>query len=403
MLQPWQSSYFCLQSAGMISFENTKIAFSAKSDRDLKRAYWLFKMVASQGMVKFGQVMTNFALAIRFPLGWIIKPTIFKQFCGGETIDECDSTVALLAQYGIGTILDYSVEGKESSETFEVTTQEIIATIDKARGNTHIPFSVFKVTGISTFSLLEKKSAGTVLSTEEAREWAEVESRVDRICKAAHEAETPVFIDAEESWIQIAIDDLADRMMERYNQERVSVYNTIQIYRHDRLEFLKASHLKAQSGNYLLGIKLVRGAYMEKERNRAEENGYQDPIQPNKAASDQDYNLALEYCVKHVDQIHLVAGTHNEKSSLHLASIMANAGLANDDQRIVFAQLYGMSDHISYNLSNDSYNVAKYVPYGPVREVIPYLIRRAQENTSAAGQTGRELSLIIKERKRRKH
>ena len=386
----------------MISFENTEIAFSAKSKRDLKRAYWLFKMVGSGFFVKVGKFFTDLALAIRFPIGWIIKPTIFKQFCGGETIDECDDTIAALAQFGIGTILDFSVEGKETSVMFEQTTEEILATIRKAQGLSEVPFSVFKITGISRFSLLEKVSANESLTEAEQAEWKEVTERVNRICKAAHDASTPVYIDAEESWIQPAIDALADDMMERYNQDRVSVYNTMQIYRHDRLEFLKQSHQKAIEKNYRLAVKLVRGAYMEKERARAEEQGYPSPIQPDKAASDRDYDSALAYCVKHVDSISLVAGTHNEESSQYLIKLMSEVNLAPDDKRVWFAQLYGMSDHISYNLSNGGYNVAKYVPYGPVREVIPYLIRRAQENTSAAGQTSRELSLIIKERKRRK-
>lgn len=386
----------------MISFENTEIAFSSKSDRELNRAYSLFKLVGSPGLVNFGKAMTDFALAIRFPIKWMIKPTIFAHFCGGETIDECDSTIAALGQYGIGTILDYSVEGKESSEDFEKTTQEIIATIEKGKGNANIPFSVFKVTGISRFSLLEKVNRGDELTEAEAKEWQDVQRRVNAICKAAHDAKTPVFIDAEESWIQDAIDGLASAMMEAYNKERVSVYNTAQIYRWDRLEFLKKSHAMAQEKGYILGIKLVRGAYMEKERNRANEQGYKSPIQPNKQASDDDYNAALRYCVEHYQEIALVAGTHNEDSSLLLSELMQEHNIEAAHPHVYFAQLYGMSDHISYNLSNAGYNVAKYVPYGPVREVIPYLIRRAQENTSAAGQTSRELSLIIKEKKRRK-
>lgn len=387
---------------GKITFENTEIAFSAKSDRDLKRAYWLFRMVGKPWMVKVGKALTNFALKIRFPIKGMIKKTIFKQFCGGETIDECDPTIAQLHKYGIGTILDYSVEGKTSDEDFEYTTNEIIDTIKKADANEAIPFAVFKVTGVSRFPLLEKVNAGDQLSDAETAEFEAVRKRVESICRTSYETGTPVFIDAEESWIQNTIDGLANEMMEKYNKEKVVVFNTVQIYRHDRLAFLKKSYEEALAGGYKLGIKLVRGAYMEKERDRAEDNNYPSPIQPDKAACDNDYDAALVFCLEHVDRITLVAGTHNEASSLRLTDLMQEKQLPNNDQRIWFAQLFGMSDHISYNLSNAGYNVAKYVPYGPVREVMPYLIRRAQENTSVAGQTSRELSLIMKEKRRRK-
>lgn len=386
----------------MVSFENTEIAFRSKNNKDLKRAYWLFKLVGRPWMVKFGKAMTNFALKIRFPIRGMIKKTIFRQFCGGETINECDPTISELGDYNIGTILDYSVEGKESAEDFEATTQEIIDTIHKADKNDDIPFSVFKVTGICRFSLLEKVNANEDLTDAEKQEWSAVEKRVDAICKAAHDAKTPVFIDAEDSWIQDAIDGLCNDMMERYNKEYVSVYNTLQLYRWDRLDFLKKSHEHAKANGYILAMKLVRGAYMEKERARAEEKGYKDPIQPNKAATDRDYDLALKYCMENVDSISFVGATHNEESSLLLTKLLSEHNVSKDDTRVYFAQLYGMSDHISYNLSDAGFNVSKYVPYGPVREVLPYLIRRADENTSVAGQTGRELSLIMKEKRRRK-
>jgi len=384
-----------------VSFDNTEIAFSPKSDRDLKRAHFLFKMVGKPWLVKTGKVLTNIALSIRFPLGWIIKPTIFKQFCGGETIEECSKTVDELGEYGIGTILDYSVEGKEDTASFQATAEEVINTIKKGNGDARIPFSVFKLSGISRFSLLEKVSASKELSAAEKDEWKGVHERLDAICSAAHSAKTPVLIDAEETWIQPAIDALAEEMMGKYNKEYVSVYNTVQIYRWDRLDYLKQVHKKAQEEGYLLAVKLVRGAYMEKEADRAEEKKYKNPIQPSKDATDKDYNLALRYCVEHVNEITLMAGTHNESSSALLVDLMGEFKIDNSDERIYFAQLYGMSDHISYNLSNAGYKVAKYVPYGPVREVIPYLIRRAEENTSVAGQTSRELSLILKEKKRR--
>lgn len=386
-----------------LSFDNTEIAFQSKSDKDLKRAYRLFMLVGKPWLVKIGNGLTLFAKRFGFLPKGLIKKTIFKQFCGGETIAECESRINELAKFQVGTILDYSVEGKTSHEDFETTCQEIIGTIKKGNENDNIPFAVFKVTGIARFGLLQKANdPNAELSATERQEFAGVHDRVDRICKHAFNAKTPVFIDAEESWIQDTIDRLADAMMARYNKETAIVYNTLQMYRHDRLDFLKVSHQKAVLGNYQLGLKLVRGAYMEKERARADEKQYPSPIQATKEACDKDYNLALEYCLEHIDDIYICAGTHNEASSLLLAERMISKGIDKSDERIYFAQLLGMSDHISYNLAHEGYNVAKYVPYGPIKEVIPYLLRRAQENTSVAGQTGRELSLLIKERKRRK-
>ena len=384
------------------SFDNTEIAFGSKSNAELKRAYWLFKLIGSPALVVVGRVFTNIALTLRIPIGWALRGNIFKQFCGGENIGQCRNAVDSLGKFNIGTILDYSVEGKESEADLENTKAEIMLTVQEAARNQAIPFSVFKVTGIARFSLLEKVNAAQSLSEMEKLEWERVQARVDAICAHAAKYDVPIFIDAEDSWIQDAIDALANDMMAKYNTERAIVYNTIQLYRHDRLQFLKQSHDLASNGNFFLGVKLVRGAYMEKERARAAEMGYADPIQPSKEASDRDFDLAVTYCVENIDRISVCAGTHNEKSSLHLARVIDERKLARNDKRIFFAQLYGMSDHISYNLANAGYNVAKYLPYGPIREVIPYLIRRAQENTSVKGQTGRELSLIQKEMQRRR-
>ncbi len=385
-----------------ISFDNTEIAFKGKSDSDLNRSYYLFKLIGNPSLVKVGDVMTNFALALHIPIGWAIKGNIFKQFCGGETIAECARATKILDKGNIGTILDYSVEGKESEKDFDATTEETLHTIQTAHNNEHIPFCVFKVTGVARFALLEKINAKEKLSDEEIAEWQRVRERVDRICGLAEKTGTPVFIDAEDSWIQDAIDDLTNEMMEKYNGKKAVVYNTIQLYRHDRLAFLKKCHQDAKSKSYYSGYKLVRGAYMEKERARAAEKGYLDPIQPNKEASDRDFNLALEYCLENIDTISICCGSHNEQSSMLLATMMDKKGISRNDKRVYFAQLFGMSDHISFNLAHAGYNVAKYVPYGPIREVIPYLIRRAKENTSVKGQTGRELGLIIKEKERRK-
>jgi proline dehydrogenase len=387
----------------MISFDNTEIAFKSKSDKDLKKAYWLFKIVGNPSMVKMGKTMTNFSLKAKLPIKGIIKNTIFHQFCGGETISDCANTIKQLGDFGIGTILDYSIEGKTSEEDFDATVKEIVATIEEAKNSKHIPFGVFKVTGISRFDILEKANPSDAKLTEsEQKELAAVINRVDIICKAGFEAGIPVFIDAEETWIQDTIDRICVQMMKKYNLEKAIVYNTAQMYRHDRLEFLKKEIKDAREGNYFYGIKLVRGAYMEKERDRAAQKGYPSPIQPTKEASDTDFNKALELIIDNIDVISLCAGTHNEDSSNYLADLITKKGLANDDSRIYFAQLLGMSDHISYNLAFNKYRVAKYVPFGPIEEVMPYLLRRADENTSVAGQTSRELRLIMSERNRRK-
>lgn len=387
----------------MISFDNTEIAFKSKSNKDLKKAYWLFKMVGSPSFVKFGKWATNLAFKLRLPISGLIKKTIFHQFCGGESISDCDKTIEDLGQFGIGTILDYSVEGKTSEEDFDATVEEIIATIHRGKKSENIPFAVFKITGIARFSIVEKANNGVEnLNQEESNEYAQLIDRVTKICRAAFEAKVPVFIDAEESWIQTTIDRIAFDMMLNYNKEQAIVYNTVQMYRHDRYSFLEKAITEAKNAGIIYGVKLVRGAYMEKERNRAQEKGYPSPIQPNKEASDRDFDKALELVVSSIDSVALCAGTHNEKSSAYLAELIEKHGIQHSDKRIYFAQLLGMSDHISYNLSNAHYNVAKYVPYGPVKEVMPYLLRRADENTSVAGQTSRELSLLVKEKQRRK-
>ncbi len=394
--------YICEPKKMNLSFENTAAAFGHKNKAQLRKAYLLFRLVASPALVKVGKVFLNIALKLRIPIAWAIKPTIFQQFCGGETIQDCAGTTKILDQFGIGTILDYSVEGKSTDADFDATCTEILETIQTGNDNEHIPFCVFKVTGVGRFSILQKVNEKKDLTELEQAEYDRIHYRIDRICAAAAEAKTPVFIDAEESWIQDTIDALAEEMMEKYNLGNVWVYNTVQLYRHDRLAYLKRLHREAKEKKYLLGVKLVRGAYMEKERARAKEKGYPSPIQPDKASSDRDYDAALKYCVENVEEISTVAGTHNEASSKYLAQLIQDAGLQPSDGRLYFAQLYGMSDHISFNLSAAGYKVAKYVPYGPIREVMPYLLRRAEENTSVKGQTSRELSLILQEMERRK-
>jgi proline dehydrogenase len=387
----------------MISFDNTAIAFQSKSNKDLQKAYWLFRIVGNPSLVKIGKNATNMALNLGLPIKGLIRKTIFNQFCGGESIEHCAFTIATLQKYGIGTILDYSVEGKTSNEDFNATVQEIKRTIDRAAKDTSIPFAVFKVTGIARFGILERANdPDTQLNEAEREELTAVCERIDQICKHAHQNNVPVFIDAEETWIQDIIDRISMQMMEQYNTEKAIVYNTLQMYRHDRLEFLRKSIVEAKDKKICLGIKLVRGAYMEKERERAQKMGYPSPIQADKESSDNDFNEALKVMIENISFVAFCAGTHNESSSLLLTELMAKQQIESNDKRIYFAQLLGMSDHISYNLSYHGYNVSKYVPYGPIKEVMPYLLRRADENTSVAGQTSRELSLIIKEKERRK-
>ncbi|MDA7803665.1 proline dehydrogenase family protein [Crocinitomix sp.] len=387
----------------MISFDNTEVAFAGKNNSDLQWSYRLFKMIGKPWLVKFGKVATAFAFAVRLPINGLIKKTIFKHFCGGETIADCSGRIKELSDYGIGTILDYSVEGKSTDGDLDRTRDEIIASIKTAEKNKSIPFAVFKITGIARTTLLKKANAeGAELTDQEREDMISAVKRVDAICAAAHSAGIPVFIDAEDSWYQDVIDRMTTAMMMKYNKEKAIVYNTVQMYRHDRLAFVKQTYLEGMAGNYYPGIKMVRGAYMEKEREAAEKEGYPSPIQATKEDTDRDYNLGLDFVVENIDRFALCAGTHNEASTLHLIQLMEKHGIAKDDKRIYFAQLLGMSDHISFNVAHDGYNVAKYVPYGPLKEVMPYLLRRAEENTSVAGQMGRELSLIVSETKRRR-
>jgi proline dehydrogenase len=379
----------------MINFEDTKPVFAHKSNWELKKSYYLFSILQHSFFVKIGSLLLQILFFLRIPIKKFIKMTIFNQFCGGENIQDCSKKINELYEFGIGTILDYSVEGKENESDFEKTKEEIIQTILFSSKNSKIPFTVFKITGLGKSSLIEKASLDfQSLEDNELVELNLVAMRVDEICKVANENRVPVFVDAEDSWYQDYIDKVVESMIFKYNNEFSIVYNTIQLYRHDRIHYMKDLISRCNSNGKNLGLKLVRGAYMEKEREQATKKNYPDPIQKDKQATDNDFTKAIEYCIENIKTVSLCAGTHNEKSILHLIDFMKKSSLKNNDSRICFAQLLGMSDHISYNLSEQGYNVAKYVPYGPIKEVIPYLIRRAKENTSVSGQTGRELSLI---------
>jgi proline dehydrogenase len=384
-----------------LNFQDTATAFADKSDAELLEKYRMFKMMNSPFLTGIGTAAAEFALALGLPVKGLIKETLYKQFCGGETIEECQPTIEKLGRSHIGTILDYSVEGKSEESVFEHTKAEIYRTITRARQDDFVPFAVFKTTGLVRFEVLEKVSANVELLKKDADEWEKGKTRVAELCEYAYSIKQPVFIDAEESWIQDAIDRLAAEMMEKYNQESPIIYTTLQLYRHDRLEFLKKSHQSAREKKYFYAAKLVRGAYMEKERNRAEEIGYPSPIQPSKEATDRDFNAAVEYCLDNIETIAFVAGTHNDTSTEFMARMIQEKGIAHNHPHIYFSQLYGMSDNLSYVLAKNDYNVSKYVPYGPVKDAVPYLIRRAQENSSVMGQMSRELDLIGKEIKRR--
>ncbi len=385
-----------------LDLQDTATAFADKSDLQLKEKYRLFKLLNSPILNSLGSTAARFALSIGLPVEGLIKATIYEQFCGGETIEECEKTIETLGRAHIGTILDYSVEGKSTEEDFDHTKDEIIRTIKRAKNDPNIPFAVFKVTGVAPLGTLERLSAKKKLDAKSQAKCERIHNRVNEICEYAYSVGQPVFIDAEDSWIQDAIDRLAVEMMEKYNRERPIIFNTIQLYRTDRLQYLKESRRQAKLDGYILAVKLVRGAYMEKERERAAKMGYASPIHSTKADTDADYEAAIEYCIRHFKDMAFVAGTHNEKNTQLLAGLMNDAGISPNHPNIFFSQLYGMGDNISYVLAKNGYNVSKYVPYGPVAESIPYLIRRAEENSSATGQVSRELEMIERELKRRK-
>ena len=384
-------------------FNDTQVAFALKTDTELERAYFLFKMIDNEPLVRIGTAVTNFALKAHLPVESLIRVTVFDHFCGGTTEDDCLSVVDKMFTKGVSSVLDYSVEGKEEEEQFDAALQMTLKTIEFAKERKAIPFAVFKPTGLGRFYLYEKIGEKQPLTLEEQNEWNRVVARFDLICKTAHDKDVALLIDAEESWMQDAADELVTDMMRKYNKEKAIVFNTLQLYRWDRLDYLKKLHNQAKAEGFYIGMKIVRGAYMEKENNRAEEMGYPTPICESKEATDINYDATMTYMMDNLDVMSIFAGTHNESSSYKLIEMMESRGISKNDNRIWFGQLYGMSDNISYNLAKYGFNVAKYLPFGPVRDVMPYLIRRAEENTSVAGQTSRELNLLKTERQRRKH
>jgi proline dehydrogenase len=385
-----------------ISFTDTSIAFSYKSDNELRKSHLLFSSINNPILSKLGANIVKIALKVKLPIKGIIRNTVFQHFCGGETIDQCDATIQKLADYSIKTILDFAAEGDSGEESYDLAVLEIMRTVEKASTNSNISFSVFKPTGIASKKLLEKIQLGKSLNEREKVEFEAIRKRFDTIAKKCQESNIQLYIDSEDSFYQDPIDDLVYELMEKYNKQKAVVFNTYQMYRVGMLGNLKKANERGCEKGYHVGAKLVRGAYMEKERERAEEKGYSDPILPDKKSTDQQYDDALRYCVENIDNMELCSGSHNENSNYLLTELIEKHKISRDDKRIYFAQLYGMSDHISFNLANAGYNVVKYVPYGPIETVMPYLFRRAEENTSIAGQSSRELELITKELKRRK-
>ena len=400
-----KTNYICTRNFIMALntlFDNTQTAFKLKSDSELERAYFLFKMISKEPLVKIGTMATKVALHLNLPVEGLIRSTVFDHFCGGVNEKDCMHVVDTLHNVKVSSVLDYSVEGKEENSQFNATMKKVVELTQFAKNKDAMPFSVFKPTGFGRFEIWRKLTEKQPLTISEKGEWQSIQDRYDTVCNTAQRCDISLLIDGEESWMQDAADALCESMMAKYNKEKAIVFNTLQCYRWDRLAYLKEQHTKALAGNYKLGFKVVRGAYMEKENNRAQEKGYPTPICESKQATDANFNAVMEYILDNLQDISLFIGTHNEHSSYLALELLRSKKLKKNDSRVWFGQLYGMSDHISYNLAAEGYNVAKYIPFGPVKDVMPYLIRRAEENTSVAGQTSRELTLLKKEKNRRK-
>jgi len=386
----------------MVNLNNNTNAFNDKSNTDLNRAWLLFLTISNPTISKILTNLLQIAISLKLPINYLVKISIFKQFCGGETITESKKTIDKLWKSKIGSILDYSAEGKQNDSDFKSVYDQGIKILNESENKNYIPFVVFKLTGLINFEILEKKNKNILLNQSEEKTYNIFLKRLEKICDKAKEINTPVFIDAEESWIQNAVDEIVLNLMKKYNHEKVLIFNTIQMYRNDRVDYLNKIIDIGNKEKFKIGLKIVRGAYHEKEIDRAKKYNYNIPVHLKKEDTDKDFNKALEICIQNIDRISICSGTHNIKSSEYLIKLMKENGIKSNDKRIYSSQLLGMSDNISYNLAKADYNVCKYVPYGPIKEVIPYLIRRAEENRSISGQMSRELSNIIKEKKRRR-
>lgn len=381
--------------------DNTQVAFALQSDKELRKSYHLFKLIDNPFLTQVGIGLLNVALKLHIPVEWAVKPLIFNHFCGGVTQEDCLPVIQKMGNSGVLSVLDYAVEGDSDQAGYQATYQYTINTLDFIKEHRQIAFAVFKPTGFGAMNIYQKVSENKSLTKDEQKQWENIKLRYRNVCQKAHQYDIPILIDAEESWIQPAVDELVEQLMREFNKQKPIVYNTLQMYRHDRMPYLKSLLDKAEQDDFFIGVKIVRGAYMEKENKRAKEMGYPSPICPNKQATDENYDAALQFVGQHIDRIAVFAGTHNQQSVLLLTQIMQQKQIPHNTPTIFFGQLYGMSDHLSFNLANEQYNVAKYLPFGPVKKTIPYLVRRAQENTSIKGQSGRELMLIGQEMKRR--
>ncbi len=406
-----------MKSYPNISFTNTKNAFAYKTDMQLKKTRFIFSLMQLNWLVSIATKVTPLMMKIGLPLNGVIKKTIFSQFCGGITLEDTAMVAETIGKYQVQTVLDYGIEGKDGEENYDAACVEMLRVINFAATQIHIPFVSIKLTGYARFSLMQKMDEqmkiadGNLyerfykvvekLSLSEKNEWDKVFFRVMKICSLAAEKKVGLFIDAEESWIQAPIDALCMQLMEKFNQQQVIVFNTFQHYIHDRLSFLKWSYQTSLEKKFILGAKLVRGAYMEKERKRAMDLGYTSPIHPDKESCDKDYNAGIEFCIQHIENVKLIVASHNEYSNLYAVEGLQKKGLPVNHPHVHWSQLYGMSDNITFNLAKAGCSVSKFLPFGPIKDVIPYLMRRAQENSSIGGQTGKELSYIKKELQRR--
>lgn len=391
-----------METTPEISFDNTAVAFNYKSNSSLKKANFIFTLVNHPWISSMATGLAQVALKSGLPVETLIRKTVFEHFCGGESIDKSKPVIDKLGQYGVHTILDYSAEGEKTEAGFDKTLAETLKTIENAKDSPLIPFAVFKPSGLASVKILEKVQSKTALTQTEEMEFGRIRERFHAICELGHRYDVPILIDAEETWIQDPIDSLVYEMMNLFNREKTIVYNTYQLYRISSLRNMKDAFHQAAMNGYFMGAKLVRGAYMEKERERAEKLGYPSPIYPDKDATDNAFNQALKFCLDNKQRVSTLCGSHNEYSNYYLTLLIEKHGMKKNDPRVWFSQLYGMSDNITFNLAREGYRVAKYVPYGPIKSVMPYLIRRAEENTSVAGQSSRELTLIRKELRRRK-
>ena len=382
--------------------DNTKNGFSLKSNFELKKAYFLFKIISNKSLTNIGKKVLEFSLKLRLPILFLVKGTVFKQFCSGETLDQSFKTVERLYDKNVKSYLHYSVEGLENEESYDSSMSEVINSIKFVANKKILDFTVFKPTAIASSKILHKVSENKPLNRNEQELFERILNRFDTICNMAQKKGVKVLVDAEESWIQDSIDEIVLRMMIKYNKQETIVFNTSQMYRHDRLEYLEKLKNTAKKEEFLIGIKLVRGAYIEKENKRALKNNYLSPICSSKELTDLNFNKGASFILLNLNIFSLFSGTHNEESIYKIIDLMKSHKIDNGNQKIWFGQLYGMSDNISFNLANEGFNSIKYLPYGPIKEVIPYLIRRAEENTSVKGQTSRELELIKSELKRRK-